>query len=194
MLQNTKKRVADAFLNHRVVLKMPLYLYYLVPRTHAPSGKPTFAFHITSSREGEEILFKRNKPKKNNALENIASKHFLLRKPQSQQHQRQLSGILIGHVFLFLNLIFIAFFSHYQWVSLYPPVPSNHHTVGHVQESFFFFVQPLHLLTYPLPTSCHLLSIYESVSVLPVRSVCSLDSTYKWNQMVFVFFWLAYLT
>ena len=40
------------------------------------------------------------------------------------------------------------------------------------------------------PSVCFL--IYQSVSILFVRLCCSLDSTYKWNHMVFVFFSLAY--
>ena len=47
---------------------------------------------------------------------------------------------------------------------------------------------------HPAPTSCHLLSIYESVFVLLVSSVCSLDSTYKWNHMIFVLLWLTSLS
>ena len=68
------------------------------------------------------------------------------------------------------------------------PTPSNHHTLVH--ESFFLFAQSLHLLPSP-PLSCHP-ALYESVFILLVSSVCSLDSTYEWNDMVFVFLWLAY--
>ena len=40
----------------------------------------------------------------------------------------------------------------------------------------------------------HLLSIYESVSILPVSSFYSLDSTHEWNNMVLVLLWLAYFS
>ena len=61
---------------------------------------------------------------------------------------------------------------------LIPTAPQNHHIFLQVHESIFFlFVQSLHPLT-PTLTSCHLLSIYESLSVLIVDSVCSLDSTW----------------
>ena len=44
-----------------------------------------------------------------------------------------------------------------------------------------------------LPHSCQLdLYVYESVSILLISWFCSLESTYEWNHMVFVFLWLAY--
>ena len=71
--------------------------------------------------------------------------------------------------------------------------PSNHHTVVHIHESFFLFAQPLHPLTSQC--SCHLLSIYESVPIFLVSSVCELDSTHEWNHRVFVFSdWLISLS
>ena len=48
--------------------------------------------------------------------------------------------------FYFFNLIFIVFF-HLVFSPLMPLPPSNHHTVAHVHESFFFFAQSLHPLT-----------------------------------------------
>ena len=36
------------------------------------------------------------------------------------------------------------YFFHYPLVPLYPPPPSNHHTVVHVHESSFLFAQSLH--------------------------------------------------
>ena len=76
-------------------------------------------------------------------------------------------------------------FFHDHLDPLYTPRPTNHHTVVHVHESFFLFAHSLHPLTF-CPTSCHLFSIYESVFVLLVSSVCSLGSTYEWDHMVFV--------
>ena len=46
----------------------------------------------------------------------------------------------------------------------------------------------------PAPWAVILLSVYESVSILLVSSVCSLDSTYEWNHMLLVFVWLDYFT
>ena len=52
-----------------------------------------------------------------------------------------------------------------------------------------------HLPT-PLPTGNHLfvLCIYDFVSVLLCLFFCFLDSTYKWNHVVFVFLCLTYFT
>ena len=38
------------------------------------------------------------------------------------------------------------------------------------------------------------LCVYESVSILFVHLFCSLDSTWKWNHVLFVFLWLTYFT
>ena len=46
----------------------------------------------------------------------------------------------------------------------------------------FLFLLNLSTLCSP-PLSCHP-AIYVSVSILLVSSVCSLDCTYKWNQMM----------
>ena len=58
---------------------------------------------------------------------------------------------------------------------------------------------PFHFCPMPPPShlpptvwALSLFSIYESVSILHVSSVCSLDSTYGRNHMVFGFLWLAY--
>ena len=37
-------------------------------------------------------------------------------------------------------------------------------------------------------------ALYDSVSILLISSVCSLDPTNEWNHMVLVFLWLAYFT
>ena len=60
-------------------------------------------------------------------------------------------------------IIFITFFP------LPFSAPSNHHTVAHVHESFFFFAQSLHPLT--APTSSQLFFIYESVSISQALSL-----------------------
>ena len=89
---------------------------------------------------------------------------------------------------LYLSLFFFNLYSFLEKSLLYsfplpfsplhPLRPSNQHTVVLVHEFFFLFAQSLHSLTTPSSTSCNLLSISESVSVLLVSSVCSLDSTY----------------
>ena len=78
--------------------------------------------------------------------------------------------------FFFLKIIV---FFHYHLVSLCPPPPCNHHTIVPVHEPFFLFVRSLH----PLPSctlSCHL-ALYESLSILLVSSVCSLDKKCWWG-------------
>ena len=73
-------------------------------------------------------------------------------------------------------LKYFSLFSHYHLILLYPP--GHNHTVAHAHESFYLFAQSLDPLA-PNPRAVSLLSVYESVSILPVRSVCSLDSTYE---------------
>ena len=46
----------------------------------------------------------------------------------------------------------------------------------------------------PNPPKLSACSLYKSVSVFLVSSVCSLDSTCEWDHVVFVFLWLAYFT
>ena len=87
-------------------------------------------------------------------------------------------------------LIFIVFF-HCHLVPLYN-LPQSPHCC------------PSSLVLFPfcsIPPSPHLptiavilLSIYESLSIFFVSSVCSSDSTYKWNHMAFVFLWKAHFT
>ena len=73
-----------------------------------------------------------------------------------------------------------------------PPLRHNHHTVVH--ESFFLFAQSLHPIPSPTLTDI-LLSIYASVSISLLSSICSLDSTYERNHMVLPFSdWLISLS
>ena len=94
-------------------------------------------------------------------------------------------------IFIF-HLIFIVFFP-LPFSPLILPSSSHHHTVVLSMSSFSVLMNPSTLQSLP-STSCHLLSICESPSVLLVSSVCSLDSTYQWNHRTFVFPWLAYFT
>ena len=66
-------------------------------------------------------------------------------------------------------------------------------------DSLYFWISspfsPLHQHSPSSATTSNhqsLLCICESVSV--VSLFCSLDSTYKWNHMVFIFLWLTYFT
>ena len=62
-----------------------------------------------------------------------------------------------------------------------------------VLNPFTFSLPPTTLL--PSGNQQSILCIYESASILFVYLFCSLDSTYKWNYMVFVFsFWLISLS
>ena len=78
-----------------------------------------------------------------------------------------------------------------------PAFPSgNHFTVVCICFSplnpFTFFTQPP--TPFP-PDYCQsVLCISESVSILFVGLFCFLDSTYKWNHVVFIFLWPAYFT
>ena len=45
----------------------------------------------------------------------------------------------------------------------------------------------------PLPSVCHQI-VHYIVSLLLISLFFSLDSTYKWNHMVFIFFFLTYST
>ena len=81
--------------------------------------------------------------------------------------------------FFFLISSLLPFFP-LSFSPLIPPPTSNHHTVVHVHESFFFLLGPS-TPNLPAPLTGILLPIYESVSVLLISSVCSLDSTQEWN-------------
>ena len=83
-------------------------------------------------------------------------------------------------------------------LQLRPPTSrSNHHTVVCVHEFFSFLLfssipPPPHPPTHPShPNSISLLSFSESVSILLISSFCSLDFTYEWNHVAFVFLWLC---
>ena len=65
---------------------------------------------------------------------------------------------------------------------------------------WFVLLNPFTIFTWPHPVPFppenyqSVLCICESVSVLFACLFCSLDSTHKWNQMVFVFLCLIYFT
>ena len=63
---------------------------------------------------------------------------------------------------------------------LHSPPPWSSKLLSVSMSSFFFFflISP----SSSFPRAVSLLSIYESVSILCVSSVCSLDSIYEWNQ------------
>ena len=80
---------------------------------------------------------------------------------------------------------------HLHTLSYDQETVGNHPTVAHVYDSFVFFAW---FLNTPAARTILLLSIYVSVSILLVSSVCPLTSTYEWNHMVFVFLWLDNFT
>ena len=95
-----------------------------------------------------------------------------------------------------------------QFIPLQPPAPPPTHLIPaitkllHVSMSFplsFFHLwinpsAPPHPATPPPPMAVSQLYIYESVTVVPISSFCSLDSTYKWNHMALVSDWLISLS
>ena len=79
----------------------------------------------------------------------------------------------------FLFIWSLLYFFHYHLVSLYPCPPAIPTLLSMSVSPFSFLLNPSTRLP-PSPTICHLLSIYESVPIFLVSSVCSLDSTYEW--------------
>ena len=101
----------------------------------------------------------------------------------------------VSHVFYPFLLEFSYFFKnfyciffHYHLVPLYHP-PRSPQCCPRP-----WVLYPFCSIPPPLSLAGVLLSIHESVSILLVTSVCSLDSTYERNQMVLVFLWVAYFT
>ena len=91
------------------------------------------------------------------------------------------SNHFLGPFFLFLNNK--LYFFYYHLSPLYLPSP----TITTLLSMSIF----LNSLPSPFSGVVSLLSVYESISILLVSTVCSLDSTYEWHYMVFVFLWLA---
>ena len=102
--------------------------------------------------------------------------------------------------------LFFFFLGGCTFLLYFFPLPFNPFMFSSLQHSphccmcpwvLFLFAQSLHTLpapsTFPPILGCHP-ALYESVSILLVSSVCSLDSICEWNHMVFVFLWLAYFT
>ena len=102
---------------------------------------------------------------------------LMLNGSDENEHFCLLSHPKEKHFQTFFKFNFYCMFFHYHLVPAIPPSPSNHHTVVHVQESFFVFAQSLYPLTQSHTLAVILLSIYESVPIFLVSSVSSLDST-----------------
>ena len=111
--------------------------------------------------------------------------------PSPLQNQPGSCDVIVISFFKFLFNFYYIF--PLPFISFVPPPSHNQHTVLHVHESFFpfLFAQFSHPPT-PLSAAAVLLSIYESLFIFLVSSVCSLESTYEWNHMVFSLLWLAY--
>ena len=102
-------------------------------------------------------------------------------------------SLFFSFILFFYHIIFIIFFP-LPFSPLIPPSPQQSPLCCLRPWVLFPFCSIPPYPKFPTPPSCHLLSIYESISVLLVSSVCLLDSKYEWNHMVFVFLWLAYFT
>ena len=91
----------------------------------------------------------------------------------------------------------------YHLYTLYPLLPPSSpfplvitRTLSVSMVFFFLILSPSSPSPTPLPSdSCQsILSISVAVCILFICLICSLDSTYNWNHMVFVFLWVAYFT
>ena len=106
---------------------------------------------------------------------------------------------IIHHLYIVLyvhhpksSLLPSPFIPLYPLLFLPTPLPSgNHRTVVWVYKGFFL-LSPSPFSPSPLKlTVC---SLYLWTCFYFVSLFCSLNSTYQWNHMVFVFLWLAYFT
>ena len=116
-------------------------------------------------------------------------------------------------VFIYYYFWFIVYFYcwHYNRCPHFPPShcpltpaldlpslrPSPHCSVsmGHVCIFFANSFTLFHSVSPPsLLTAASLFHVSGPLSILFIRVFCSLDSTYKWDHMVFVFLWLACFT
>ena len=81
-----------------------------------------------------------------------------------------------------LYFISITIYPHYTLFHLpHRPSPHNYHTVVHVHEFFFFFAQTLHPFNIP-PRAVNLLSICESVPILPVIQLAHFIRFHTWGE------------
>ena len=87
--------------------------------------------------------------------------------------------------------LFLLYFFPLPFSSIIPHSHPAVTTLLSMPMSPFCSIPPPSNLSAPL--SGHPL-LYQPVSILLVSSVCSFDSTYEWNQMIFVFLWLPYFT
>ena len=80
-----------------------------------------------------------------------------------------------------------------------PPWPSPHYYlcpwVMHICSlaNLFIIFYPVSLTYLPLEVCQSVPCIHASVSILFISLFCSLDSTYKWEHMLFLFLWLISL-
>ena len=89
----------------------------------------------------------------------------------------------------------LLLFSYYHLMLWYPPThtQSPHNCPCPWVHGHGFLSSISHPLTSH-SIAVMLRFIYPYVSILLIRSLCSLDSPYKWNHMVFVFLWQVYFT
>ena len=91
-------------------------------------------------------------------------------------------------------LLFLLYFLALPFNTLILPPPQSPHCYPCPWVLSSLYSIPLSPNLPPLAIAVILHSMYESVYVWLVRLICSLDSTYEWNHLVFVFLWLGYFT
>ena len=101
--------------------------------------------------------------------------------------------VLYVSIFIYFCLFLKSIFKNLIFIVVFPlpfsPVtlpPSNHHPVVHVHESCSLSAQVLLLFSAPPQLAVILLSIYESVPIFFISSVCSFSSTYERNHTAYV--------
>ena len=111
-----------------------------------------------------------------------------------------LEKVLITGTWELLFILLFTFFYHHLFPQthfyLHPHrLPAITTLLSRFINSFSFFsflLNPSTLL--PWPRAVCLVSIYDSVSILLVSSVCSLNYIYRFNHIVLVFLWLDSFT
>ena len=96
------------------------------------------------------------------------------------------------HLIFLIIFYYLCYYSCPHNFSLYPSLRHSPHCClcPWVMHIFFLLTPSPSFIQPPLspPTAVSLFHVSVSLFLF-----CSLDSTYKWDHMVFVFHWLAYL-
>ena len=105
-------------------------------------------------------------------------------------------------IFILILLQLSQFFPLYSLLPIPPPAPTvNLHTVVHVRGSLIHVpcLAPASFFHHYLPPPSPQVTFSLFHDSMPVVLFCSLlyyslDSSYRWDHMVFAFHWLAYFT